>query len=820
MFDLLRRLFSSDEFMPHAMCFAWRPLLLSVHATSDALIGTAYVGISLTLYGLVRRIRLPFSPMIVAFGLFIGACGLTHYLAVYTLWIPDYWLDGGVKVVTAVASVATGLYLARARPTIIRVTRAAELAEERRLRLESAHRELEALYARVKEMDEAKTRFFANVSHDLRTPLALVLGPVERLLGGALPEPLRRDLEVVRRNAHLLLREVNDLLDIARLEEGKIVLAYARVDLARLLRAAADVFEGAARDRGVAVEIAAPDPAPGEVDPDKLTRVLLNLLGNALRHTPEGRRIRCTLELRGESAVFAVEDEGPGVPAGERARIFERFSRGEGATSPGTGLGLAIARDLVELHRGTIVVGEAARRGARFEVTVPLRAPPGARFAEAPEQPSIGREAAADAVAPLEQAATESERPRAPLSPDAPTALVVEDEPDMRRLLVDVLSAEFHTHGAADGVEALGLVAALRPDVVVSDVTMPHLEGDALMRELRRRPETADTPVLLVTARADEALRLRALREGAADFLVKPVVPEELVARARTLASAKRSRDTLEAALAVRGEDLVGAARALATRARELEASLDAARVTREQAERASEVKSVFLGMVSHELRTPLTALQLSLQALSRDQQRTLSPTQVESVRRMRTSVTRLVGLIDSLLEYTRVETGRIVVRPERFDLARLAADVVGELLPQAQHKLLEVALEPLAAPLRPIESDPRLVRIVLMNLAVNAVKYTDRGGVRIALADRPDGHLIEVRDTGPGIPPEDLPRIFEPFEQLGAAQRRYVSGVGFGLSLVRAIVEALGGDIDVRSSPSGSVFSVRLPRSPPAAHP
>jgi signal transduction histidine kinase len=116
-----------------------------------------------------------------------------------------------------------------------------------------------------------------------------------------------------------------------------------------------------------------------------------------------------------------------------------------------------------------------------------------------------------------------------------------------------------------------------------------------------------------------------------------------------------------------------------------------------------------------------------------------------------------------------------------------------------------------------PLESDPRLVRIVLMNLAVNAVKYTDHGGVRLAVTAGPEGHLLEVKDTGPGIPQEDLPRLFEPFEQLGAAQRRYVSGVGLGLSLVKTIVDALGGRIDVRSSPGGSTFQVRLPGAPPA---
>lgn len=177
----------------------------------------------------------------------------------------------------------------------------------------------------------------------------------------------------------------------------------------------------------------------------------------------------------------------------------------------------------------------------------------------------------------------------------------------------------------------------------------------------------------------------------------------------------------------------------------------------------------------------------------------------------MGSATTRLIGLVDSLLAYTRAESGRLEVRPEQFDLAALAAEVIDELRPQAQQKLLELGLAPLAAPLPAVVSDPRLVRIVLMNLTVNAVKFTERGSVQIALAAGPGGHEVAVHDTGPGIAPEDLPRVFEPFEQVDGAQRRS-AGVGLGLSLVRSIVDALGGTIEARSSPQGSVFTVRLP--------
>jgi signal transduction histidine kinase len=389
----------------------------------------------------------------------------------------------------------------------------------------------------------------------------------------------------------------------------------------------------------------------------------------------------------------------------------------------------------------------------------------------------------------------------------------------MSRFLSRVLGDEFRVATAADGHEALQLAEALRPDVVVTDVMMPRLGGEGLLAALRERPPLADTPVLVLTAREDDALRVRLLAAGAQDFVVKPFLPEELRVRARNLARVKRARDLLEAELATRGRGLEDAARELARRARELEIALDAARVAREQAERASKTKSVFLGMASHELRTPLTAMRLTIEALATGRE-PLTPRQREAVGRIDQASRRLLALVESLLEYTRVESGKLVVHPERFDLAALAAEVVGEALPLAQRKLLALEAAPAPPALPPVESDPRLVRIVLVNLVVNAVRYTDAGSVRVSVAHSVEGHAVEVEDTGPGLTPEELGRIFEPFEQGGAAARK-AQGVGLGLTLVKGIVEALGGTIDVRSRPGrGSTFRVTLPprRQAPAA--
>ncbi len=803
MLESLRQLFASEGYMPHGHCYLWNPQLVTLHVASDALIGTAYVVISLTLWQLVRRIKLPFTPMILAFGVFIGACGLTHYMEVFTLWVPDYWLSGFVKLVTAAASVATGAYLLRLRPLVVQVTRSAQLAEERRVELEAKNAELSTLYARVKDLDDAKSRFFADVSHELRTPLALVLGPVERLLARGLPEPARRDMEVARRNARTLLRQVDDLLDVARLEESRMPVRWSRTDLARLVREAASAFEGLARERGVALAVDAPERLPIDADAEELERVLANLLGNAFRHAR--RNVRCTLRAAGDRAAVSVEDDGPGIPPELRQAVFDRFRQGAGRGGGGgsAGLGLAIARDLVELHGGRIEAGEAAAGGARLSFELPLRAPPGTALAEVPVRAGAAATAAVEAL-------------RDHVSPSAggegggrPVVLALLGHPDLRRQVTEALHPELRVIEAGDGAEALLTAEALHPDVVVADATLPHLGGERLVAELRARPRLRDAAVIVLTAQADEALRASLLRAGASDWVVTPFQPEELRARVGNAVAMKRSREVIELELSQPGGGLEELARELARRKRELELVAESARVAREQAERASEVKSTFLGMLSHELRTPLTSMGLALSALKSARDVPLGDRQRTQVERVERSAARLLGLIEAMLEYTRVESGKLVVRPEKVDLRQLAAEVVEEARPQAQRKLLALDLE--AGPLPPARTDPRLMRLVLVNLVVNAVKYTERGGVKVALRGDQAGHVIEVVDTGPGIPLAEQARIFEPFHQL--AKPGTAQGVGLGLSLVKGVAEALGARLTVESELGrGTTFRVVLP--------
>ncbi|MGE5621413.1 MAG: ATP-binding protein, partial [Candidatus Bathyarchaeota archaeon] len=258
--------------------------------------------------------------------------------------------------------------------------RSRDVAESSR-KLKQANEELARLYEKTRELDELKSQFFANVSHELRTPLTLILSPVARLLGSlGLQEDVRRDLLVVQRNARLLQRHVNDLLDIAKLEAGGMSLQYARTDLARLVRLAASHFETLAADRHLSLGVHAPAALPAEVDGEKVEHMLLNLLSNAFKFTPEGGSVQISLEERQGRALIAVQDSGPGVPEGQREWIFERFRQGEGGADRrhgGTGLGLAIVREFASLHGGRARVAAAPGGGALFTLDLPLTAPAG-----------------------------------------------------------------------------------------------------------------------------------------------------------------------------------------------------------------------------------------------------------------------------------------------------------------------------------------------------------------------------------------------------------------------------------------------------------
>jgi signal transduction histidine kinase len=431
-----------------------------------------------------------------------------------------------------------------------RAREAADLGRD----LKEANEELGALYARLQELDSLKTQFFANVSHELRTPLSLILAPAERVLAGLEPEdPHRHDLEMILRNARVLLGQVNDLLDTSKIEAAKLDLDYTELDLGHLVRLVANNFETLALDRAITFVVRAPDHAiPVQVDPARVQQVLLNLLSNAFKFTPPDGTIR--IELRegtdGGTAQVEVADSGPGIEPDQRVEVFERFHQLDGSSRrkiTGTGLGLHIARELVTLHGGSIGVRDAPEGGALFEVELPVLAPPGSPVevgTPVPVELPSALLLAGHGVSPRLPAAAGLD---AAVDHEAPLVLVVEDNADMNSFVCDALAGSFRVHAALNGKEGFALARSLRPDIIVCDFMMPEMSGDELVRAVRAEPRIEGTPILILTARNDSAARIDILRDGASDYLLKPFFQPELRARVDNLVRIRQAELHLRA---------------------------------------------------------------------------------------------------------------------------------------------------------------------------------------------------------------------------------------------------------------------------------
>jgi signal transduction histidine kinase len=675
---------------------------------------------------------------------------------------------------------------------------------QRARELDRANHRLRAANERLTELDRAKTIFFSNVSHELRTPLTLILGPIEDALATP-PHALHGEaLEQCRRAALRLLRLVRSLLDFARIEAGAMRPVYRPVDLPALTAELAASFRPVIERAGVRLTVSCQAMAePAHVDPSHWEKIVLNLLSNAFKHTFEGE-IAVLLRRVGERAELEVRDTGVGIPAAELPFVFDRFRRVEGARArsvEGSGIGLALVRELALMYGGTSEAASQEGSGATFTVTLPLhphRAVPG-------ESPGGGSWQSADPSYVLEAsqwAATQppparTSRPRmtaAPMRTALPPPalrsriLCADDNADMLAYLKRILCERWDVELAVDGVLALEAATARPPDLVVSDVMMPRLDGHALLGALRADVRTRLVPVILLSARAGEEAVLEALDAGADDYLVKPFSARELVARVATHLELSRARRELE------------------DKNRELEAR-------HRIAVEATRQKSDFLARMSHELRTPLNAIIGFSRLLFDGAVPPDAPEHREFIGDVLASAEHLLGLVNDLLDLSKIEAGRLELYPERFDLQTLVAEVVSTLRSVAAESDIRISIA-IAPALRDLFLDVGRVKQVLYNYLSNALKFTPGGGrveVR-AEPEPPSSFRVEVEDSGRGIAPEHIDRLFVDFEQVGTPEERR-RGTGLGLALTRRIVEAHGGSVGVRSRMGeGSVFHAVLP--------
>jgi signal transduction histidine kinase len=657
------------------------------------------------------------------------------------------------------------------------------------------------------ELDRAKTAFFSNVSHEFRTPLTLMLGPVEDLLADQ-EEPLRprqhAALDLVHRNTLRLLKLVNNLLDFSRIEAGRAQALYEPVDLPRFTAELASVFRSAIDRAGLTLTLDL-DALPEDifVDREMWEKIVLNLLSNAFKFTLAGG---ITLRMRwaDTGVCFQVADTGIGVPEDEIPRLFERFHRVQGSrgrTHEGTGIGLALVQELVHLHGGTIGVESHASAGTTFTLVLPAGAAhlPAERVGA--RRPALDERSGANAYVEeakrwLPEAASSATSNS--LAPSAPAGfinttstrgariLLADDNQDMREYVAGLLRQHWLVEVAADGLEALDKMQQIRPDLVLTDVMMPGLDGFGLLAKIRETPAIAMTPVLLLSARAGEDARDEGFGAGADDYLIKPFSARELVTRVHAAIAINRSRQ------AGRQE------------AEQLARAAEAANIT----------KSQFLANMSHEIRTPLGVI-LGFADLALDPGQ--SPEEAHNyLLAIKRNGMQLLEILGDILDLSKIEANKLEIERVSFSLPDLLDDVAASLGIRARERGIGLRFERDEALPAFIRTDPTRLRQIFVNLVGNAIKFTERGEVVItceALPASPDSATrrlsFTVKDTGIGISTEQSAKLFQPFTQADSSMTRKFGGTGLGLLLSRQLAVALDGALTlVRSEPGkGSWF-------------
>jgi signal transduction histidine kinase/DNA-binding response OmpR family regulator len=794
------------------------------------------------------------------------------------------------------------------------------------------------------EIDRAKTTFFSNVSHEFRTPLTLMLGPIEDALAERerfSPEDVER-WDLLHRNGQRLSKLVNTLLDFARIEAGRLEATYEATDLPALTRDLASAFRSAIERAGLRLTVDAPPlGAAAYLDRDMWEKIVLNLLSNALKFTFDGA-ISVSLRSKGDHVELTVADTGVGVAPEELPHLFDRFYRVRGTesrTHEGTGIGLALVQELVRLHGGTVAASSVLGRGTTFTVTIPNG---GAELSG--RQISTGTALVSTALGTrpfVEEAlrwlpAEEGNQltgegvaaPRAGNAPlkgaepgrDTPRILLADDNADVRQYVSRILGEKWDVEAVADGEAALRAVQIRRPDLILSDVMMPKLDGFGLVRALREDPATTDLPIILLSARAGEDATAEGLGQGANDYLVKPFSSRELVARVaaqlerahaqqiiKKNAEAERRRlhsFLMEAPAAIailRGPKLVFelandrcfeifGKRAVigqpgrealpelveqgvwdlldrvfttgnpfsanefrarfqrddggpvddkffnwvaqpthdeqgqidgvmvfavevteqAAARRQVEQARATERQLRRAAEEGSRAKDEFLAMLGHELRNPLAPIVTALHLMRlRGSDRTEKQRGI-----IERQVKHLTRLVDDLLDVSRIARGKVELHRRAIELSEAVAraiEVASPIVEQREHHLeLDLPQRGLT-----VHADPVRLAQVVTNLLTNAAKYTDPKGT-IAVTGTCEGEqvVLKVRDTGIGITPAMLPRVFDLFAQEWQASDRSHGGLGLGLSIVRSLVNLHGGTVEAHSLGlgHGSEFVVRLP--------
>ncbi len=677
-----------------------------------------------------------------------------------------------------------------------------------RWELDKSRRAVEESNKKLVELDQVKSRFFANISHELRTPLTLLIAPLETLLHRFnVDRDTKELLGTMHSNGMRLLKLINDLLDLVRLESGRMEVKHDPVEVSEFVKGLASAARQVADDKRVRLEtFVAPELGAVLGDRDKLEKIVLNLLFNALKFTPSGGRVELRAEKKSDQFVLVVADTGMGISEKNLPFVFDRFWQADGSSKrkyQGVGIGLSLVKELVEIQGGTVEVQSQENKGTTFTVRLPYEP---AKIAAKPESESMPEPESAPtngnsgvrseewlanlyrraelfpALTPVQQSVRSMETSR---NGNLPTLLVADDEPDMLRFLKSQLSSHYRVIEAVDGQQAIEKASQFLPDIILLDMMMPEKDGLQACREIRERTPTQSIPIILLTARADEETKLASLSAGASDFLAKPFSTTELHVRIKNLVESHQYQ------------------RKLSKQNQVLETTIEQLKDTETQLVQTEKLAS--LGRMSagiiHEINNPLNFATTGLFTL-RNKGKYVAVEQQEEyqeiLKDVEDGIKRVKNIVSDLRMFTHPDT-------ESRDQVELAEVVTSALRFLSNEWKDRVRVEQNLTEHQSVWANKNKLIHVLVNLLQNAMdalkgKSFENETPTIWIESRVENgkSVLIVRDNGSGIAAEHLDKIFDPFY----TTKDVGEGMGLGLAICYRIVHECDGRITVRTEP------------------
>jgi signal transduction histidine kinase len=779
-----------------------------------------YAGLNLVLLGAAVMMRWPVVDsilvVIMTIGAYLLACELHGPVLNQRIFYNNLYFLGVTGVFTVVG---TWIYN-RIRYSEFRSRDALDRSREE---LEQANARLETNNRRLLELDEAKSRFFANISHELRTPLTLLIAPLDVLLARTAKEAHERDmLLTMRANTMRLVKLINDLLELVKLESGTIKVTRLPLNLATFIREQVAAVRVMAEERGLNVLAQVESNANTvQMDEEKLERICLNLLFNAIKHTPAGGSVKLSAEVAGDALILKVADTGDGILPADLPHLFDRFwqSQPEHGNKPrGLGIGLSLVKELAEAHGGAVSVESTLGAGTTFTVSLPLVQPLSQKTENKPETHSgstdpsqqqwlaeLYRDADRHPVqlpVRIETHSLPAPQSAASLS-TRPLLLIAEDEPEMMRFLAEHLDGEFEVLKACNGAQAVSQALQHLPDIILTDLMMPDKDGYQVCCELQQHESTKKIPVVLLTAKADEETKLRLLEAGATDFLAKPFSLAEVGARLKNLA-----------AMRIHAKTLAAQKQQIATNL----AQLKEAESLLVRNEKLAALGRLSAGLI-HEINNPLNYAKQALYVI----RRMIRPLEEDKRAEILEVVGDVENGIDRVVTITSDLRGFATRSPEKRQYFLLRAAVETTLRFFAPVVNSDVAVELHISPDLEAQGDRNQFLQVLINLIQNALdavaskKYPPGEKPLITLhATEHDASVrIRIRDNGSGISPEVMSHIFDPF----FTTKDVGQGMGLGLSICHRIIAEHHGQIEVQSEP-GHYTEIQIDLPAPTSHP